>query len=89
MNKKISQEATLYLILSSLLLMVAQALGVVPFVLSMVYFIKSQSDEADRNPQEMRRLRVWIIITLVMSFVLCIATVTYLVTTLTEYLRQR
>ncbi|MBR0254985.1 MAG: hypothetical protein IJQ69_03600 [Bacteroidales bacterium] len=89
MNKKISQEATLYLILSSLLLMVAQALGVVPFVLSMVYFIKSQSDEADRNPQEMRRLRVWIIITLVLSFVLCIATVTYLVTTLTEYLRQR
>lgn len=89
MNKKISQEATLYLILSSLALMIAQALGVVPFVLSMVYFIKSQSDEADRNPQEMRRLRVWIIITLVLSFVLCIATVTYLVTTLTEYLRQR
>lgn len=89
MNKKISQEATLYLILSSLLLMVAQFLGVVPFVLSVVYFINSQNDEPTRNPQDMRRLRVWIIITLVLSFVLCIAAVTYLVTTLTAHLRQR
>ncbi len=89
MNKKISKEATLYLILSSLALMIAQFLGVVPFVLSVVYFIKSQNDEAAADPQRMRRLRVWIIITLVLSIVLCIAAVTYLVTTLTEYLRQR
>lgn len=89
MDKKIRQEAKLYLILSSLSLITAQILGVVPFVLSMVYFIKSQNDEPARNPQDMRRLRVWIIITLVLSFVLCIAAVTYLVTTLTAHLRQR
>lgn len=89
MDKKIRQEAKLYLILSSLSLITAQILGVVPFVLSMVYFIKSQNDEPARNPQDMRRLRVWIIITLVLSFVLCIAAVTYLATTLTARLRQR
>lgn len=89
MDKKIRQEAKLYLILSSLSLITAQILGVVPFVLSMVYFIKSQNDEPARNPQDMRRLRVWIIITLVLSFVLCIAAVTYLVTTLTARLRLR
>lgn len=89
MDKKYSKEATLYLILSSLALMIAQFLGVVPFVLSVVYFIKSQNDEPARNPQDMRRLRVWIIITLILSFVLCIAAVTYLATTLTAHLRQR
>ena len=89
MDKKIRQEAKLYLILSSLSLITAQILGVVPFVLSMVYFIKSQNDEPARNPQDMRRLRVWIIITLVLSFVLCIAAVIYLVTTLTARLRLR
>lgn len=89
MDKKIRQEAKLYLILSSLSLITAQILGVVPFVLSMVYFIKSQNDEAAADPQRMRRLRVWIIITLVLSIVLCIAAVTYLATTLTAHLRQR
>ncbi len=89
MNKKIRQEATLYLILSSLSLITAHILGVAPFVLSMVYFIKAQNDEAAADPQRMRRLRVWIIITLVLSFVLGIAAVTYLVTTLTPRLDPR
>lgn len=89
MNKKISQEATLYLILSSLILMMAQFLGVVPFVLSMIFFIRSQNDDTAGDPQRMRRLRVWIIITMVLALALCIAAMTYLVTTVTGYLSRR
>ena len=54
-----------------------------------LYFVWSQNDEAAADPQRMRRLRIWVIVTLALSFILSMAILTYIVTTVTKYLHER
>ncbi len=66
------KESVTLLVLSTIVLMLAESVGAIPFVLSLVYYIKTERKGEGTDSEQLKRIKIWTIVTLILSVIICI-----------------